>query len=49
MSKGTIYSIAISSERGQLKHEVLEANIIENYGIEHDGHFWKLGASDYLS
>ncbi|MGH4141074.1 MOSC domain-containing protein [Clostridium sp.] len=38
MNKGTIYSISISPERGQLKEEVLEANIIENYGIENDGH-----------
>jgi len=38
MSKGIIYSISISSDRGQLKKEVSEANIIENYGIENDGH-----------
>ena len=38
MNKGTIYAISISSERGQLKKEVPEANIIENYGIENDGH-----------
>lgn len=38
MTKGEIYSISISPERGQLKHEVPEANIIENYGIEQDGH-----------
>jgi MOSC domain-containing protein YiiM len=38
MAKGRIYSISISPKRGQLKKEVLEANIIENYGIENDGH-----------
>lgn len=38
MSKGTIYAISISPERGQLKREVPEANVIENYGIENDGH-----------
>lgn len=35
---GTIYSISVSSERGQLKKEVPEANLIENHGIENDGH-----------
>lgn len=43
MSKGFIYAISISSERGQLKKEVLEANLIENYGIENDGHAGKWG------
>lgn len=38
MSKGVIYSISINPERGQLKKEVSEANLIENYGIESDGH-----------
>lgn len=38
MSKGTIYAISISQERGQLKTEVPEANVITNYGIENDGH-----------
>lgn len=38
MSKGTIYSISISPERGQLKKEVPEADIITNFGIENDGH-----------
>jgi len=35
---GKIYSISISTQRGQLKHEVPEANMIKNYGIENDGH-----------
>ena len=35
---GSIYSISISPEGGQLKKEVLEANLVENYGIENDGH-----------
>lgn len=38
MNKGTIYSISISIERGELKNEVPQANVIENYGIENDGH-----------
>lgn len=38
MNKGTIYAISISPERGMLKKEVPEANLIENYGIENDGH-----------
>lgn len=36
--KGKIYSISISSERGQLKKEVPEASFIAGYGIENDGH-----------
>ncbi len=38
MNKGTIHSISISPERGQLKTEVPEARVIENHGIENDGH-----------
>jgi len=38
MTKGSIFSISISPERGQLKKEVFEANLKENYGIENDGH-----------
>jgi len=38
MNKGIIQSISISIERGQLKKEVTQANIIENFGIENDGH-----------
>ena len=38
MQTGTIHSIAISPERGQLKKEVLQAKVIEGYGIENDGH-----------
>lgn len=38
MNKGIIYAISISAERGQLKKEVSKANLIENYGIENDGH-----------
>lgn len=38
MNKGNIYAISISLERGQLKKEVPQANVIENYGIENDGH-----------
>ena len=35
---GKIYSISISSERGQLKKEVPEASFVAGYGIENDGH-----------
>jgi len=38
MSEGIVYSISISRERGQLKKEVPEAEVIESYGIENDGH-----------
>jgi len=38
MTKGIIYSISVSTARGQLKSEVPEAKVIENYGIENDGH-----------
>lgn len=38
MATGKIHSICISPERGELKKEIDEAKIIENYGIENDGH-----------
>lgn len=38
MSTGSIFSISISPERGQLKREIPQATLIENYGIENDGH-----------
>jgi len=38
MSKGTIYSISISPERGQLKTEVPKVKMTAGYGIEGDGH-----------
>lgn len=38
MDKGFVYSIAISAQRGELKHEIASAMFIENYGIEGDGH-----------
>lgn len=38
MSKGRIYAISISQERGQLKTEVPEAYVIENHGLQNDGH-----------
>jgi MOSC domain-containing protein YiiM len=38
MTKGNVYSISISAERGQLKKEVPEARVIENHGIQGDGH-----------
>ncbi|MDD3853307.1 MAG: MOSC domain-containing protein [Syntrophomonadaceae bacterium] len=38
MNKGTLRAICISTERGQLKTPVSEANMIENFGIENDGH-----------
>jgi len=38
MLYGTVYSISVSPGRGQLKKEISEANFIENFGIENDGH-----------
>ena len=38
MNEGIIYAISTSEKRGQLKKEVSEAMLIENYGIENDGH-----------
>lgn len=38
MRKGIIHSIAISPEKGTLKQEVPEAQVIENFGIKGDGH-----------
>ncbi|HZK44425.1 MAG TPA: MOSC domain-containing protein [Syntrophomonadaceae bacterium] len=38
MVKGKIHSICISPEKGELKKEILEAKVIENHGIENDGH-----------
>lgn len=35
---GSLYSICISPERGQLKREVFQVNVISDYGIENDGH-----------
>lgn len=43
MQKGMLYSICISPERGQLKKEVPEANVIEGVGIENDGHAGEWG------
>jgi MOSC domain-containing protein YiiM len=43
MQKGSLYSICIAPERGQLKKEVAEANVIENFGIENDGHAGEWG------
>jgi cyclic pyranopterin monophosphate synthase len=36
--KGSLHSICISPERGQLKEEIDEAQLIAGYGIENDGH-----------
>lgn len=38
MEKGSVFSICISPERGQLKKEVEEARVIKDFGIENDGH-----------
>ncbi|MDW5299830.1 MAG: MOSC domain-containing protein [Sedimentibacter sp.] len=43
MNKGIIHAISISSERGKLKEEVTQANVIENFGIENDGHAGEWG------
>ncbi len=38
MNQGTVYSLAVSPERGQLKKEVPQVQVIANYGIKGDGH-----------
>lgn len=38
MQKGTLHSICIAPERGQLKREIPQALVVENLGIENDGH-----------
>lgn len=38
IQSGRLYSICVSPERGQIKREVFQANVIENHGIENDGH-----------
>lgn len=38
MSNCIVHSICVAQERGQLKKEISQANIIENTGIEGDGH-----------
>lgn len=38
MKKGRLHSICISPQRGQLKQEVDEAQVITGVGIENDGH-----------
>ena len=43
MRNGKIYAISISPERGQLKKEVPEAKLVENYGLENDGHAGEWG------
>ncbi len=43
MAKGSVYSISISPERGQLKKEVPEAVFVAGHGIEGDGHVGSWG------
>ena len=38
MSDCVVHAICIAKERGKLKEAVSEAKVIENYGIEGDGH-----------
>ncbi len=38
IQSGRLYSICVSPERGQIKREIFQANIIENHGIENDAH-----------
>ncbi len=38
MEHGFLYSVSVNPERGQLKKEVSEANVISDFGIEGDGH-----------
>ncbi len=39
----TLHSICIAPERGQLKKEASQANVITNFGIENDGHAGEWG------
>lgn len=34
----TIYAISISARRGELKKEIAEANVLDGFGLEGDGH-----------
>ncbi|MEA1961197.1 MAG: MOSC domain-containing protein [Bacillota bacterium] len=43
MTKGILHSICISAERAVLKKEVPQARMIENFGIENDGHAGEWG------
>jgi len=43
MHNGMVYSVSVSSGRRQLKNEISEANFIENFGIENDGHVGNWG------
>lgn len=43
MNTGTIKAISISENRGQLKTEVPEANLVSNHGLENDGHAGEWG------
>jgi len=38
VARGRLHSICISPERGQIKYEVPEAQVITGFGIENDGH-----------
>lgn len=38
MARGTLYSICIAPERGQLKKEVDKVRVIKDHGIDNDGH-----------
>lgn len=39
--QGKIIAICISEQKGTQKHEVEQANLIEDWGIEHDAHAGK--------
>jgi MOSC domain-containing protein YiiM len=43
VNTGTIKAISISENRGQLKTEVPEANLVSNHGLENDGHAGEWG------
>ncbi len=53
MNRGTIYSIAISKDRGELKKEVQDALVVVGSGIIGDGHAgdWdrQITCLDYMS
>lgn len=38
MQKGEVVAVCISQKRGELKNQVDEGRLIENFGLENDGH-----------
>ncbi len=38
MSKGTIIAVCISKEKGERKKAIAQGQLVENFGLENDGH-----------